>query len=564
MPNEVENSAAQFNFESVPINFRDIYERCLQEYRKEAAIWDEIQSTTEVRIRQFAPDSVSYVAKNQADSSRFFDINRAGSKATLNTNKGSFCNYVESLFNTVASGILSYVVPLPEYNVQYDFVGNIPDERITPTPVKEAMVNLGKKVCQIFLDSNSGVHIHLLSAIKDLIRYGQCIIYDRLNGDDYMMQHMDLRDYVFDTDPFTNEVNIIFRKMYTTGRNNQYYVWLKRGADLFPPQGPEDTAPYLNLVLDSRFKIKQVQPLFIMPIRVCRLFNIPNYKFGYGYGQSIINEAQIMQKYTDIRAIAAMRAIKPPMEVFTSNYKDTTDPNTGKTMIEAIMECDAITRNPNVPIGMPLAAPIITHDPNSVMSTDQYMALIQSRIENTLMVSQYLLPQQPNMSAREVSVRAEQKLQLLTPVMSAVMNECVEPTISNLTTKQMMSQNMSAMILNNYRMQLMQETGGMVNIQLRHQTKFDRLRGLAEYNTGEDALNALVQGAQIDPNVMIGVDVDKLTTDRIKNTGVRQDVIRSEQEKAEIMAAQQEAQKEQQNQQMVAQVLGAAEQRRPV
>lgn len=546
------------DFSAVPIKFDAIYRRCLDEYQREAAVWDEIQQTTEVRTRPFAPDNVYRFTDRTIDPTRFFSLNKNGSSATVNTTSGSFCNFIENTIQTVASGILSYVVPLPEYNVQYEFMGNIPDEGMTPTPVKKAMVNLGKKVCQMFLDSSSGVHIHLLSAIKDLLRYGQCVIFDRFHNGQYMMQHMDLRDYVFEVDPHTNEVCIIFRKQYAqTGIT--YTVWVKRKEWLFPPQSADDVAPYLQLELDERFQIKQAQPMFIMPIRVCRLFSIPNYKFGFGYGQSIINEAHMLQKYADIRAVTAMKSMKPPLEVYSANYKDVKDPNTGKTMIQAIMDSDAITRNPNVPMGTPLAAPILTQDPNAIMGADQYMALIQARVEQTLMVSQYLLPQQPNMSAREVSVRAEQKLQLLTPVMSAVMNECVEPTIANITTHETMSNNLEALVLNQYRQQLMQQTGGMINLQLKHQTKFDRLRGLAEYNTGEDALNALMQGAQVSPGVIVGVDVEKLTTDRIKNTGVRQDIIRSDEEKAQILQAQQEAAEEQQSQQMMQQVLGATE-----
>lgn len=530
-------------------SLKEIYERCVREYMAEAKVWNIIQDNMSTRKKDF---NINRFPDNHYLGNLSREINTDASNKGDKSHAGSYCGTVSTYFDIVAAGIIGYTMPLSEFNIQFKIVGQRPETSPFPEQIKGAIEDLGRLITDLYLAPGASVEMQLTAAAHDLLRYGQCVLYDRfLDNGEYRLQTLDVRDFVFDTDTLTNEVYFIARRRATTGigTDDGYDVWLKRSRDLYPG---EDMIfmPYMRLVLDAHFNETYVEPLPFMPIRVCRLFPIPGYKFAHGYGQDIINEAAFVKTYTHLKTISSKRALTPPLE---NHDSEAAKDDEGKGLMEKLQNCELITRSPHIPVDQPLVVPIVTQNYQEIAVADAYYQSVIQRIQEKMLLSQYMLPEQPNMSAKEVSIRADQKSQLLAPVMSAFSNECIEPSIANITMHNLLRNRPLAMAI-----QEVFAKSGQRTMRLEHKTKFDTLKGFAKYNYGASAMEAVAMGMQMDPSVKHRIDAGGITVSQVANSGISQDLIRSPETAQALAEAEAKAMEQQAQQQQLIQAMQMA------
>lgn len=522
-----------------------VFERCSKEHSDFLPLIREIETYNESHF-QIGMDELSGTASYHVINGQL------GQKPKRNDKYYSAVS--TSMFNVAAAALTSYTVPAQEYSVKYKIKGIRLEETQYPDEVKNTLDTAGNIVCDMFLSRDTNVHDNLYTMYKDYIKYGICAVQDIFIDDKYYMMPMNFRHFIFDVDKLTNKVNIIFHKRAPTYRDQfkvEYDVWVDNpirypGLDI-----PEDMIqqmggflpPCLYLRTDSDFKILSTQILEFMPIRIPRFFSIPGYKYGFGYGQELLNETKLLQEYMAKKQQLTLAALDPPLLVNRSldEFTHVQDGMDEKTFLKKLMEGDTFFTN-SIDMGagtnQPFIMPIRTQDYQEVQTAGELIPTIIETIKDVMMLQQYMLPETPNMTAKEVAVRADQKLQMLTPVITGALHECVEPAIANITKVIMRNPQIQA-ILAPYNLQLI----------IDQKTKFNELHDKIEANNLLESLQAIMMAAQIDQTVLDNFDIHAMTRRIAASLGTNQKFIRAMEQVAEIQEQRAKAQKEAQEMQ---------------
>ncbi|WP_282984546.1 portal protein [Cronobacter dublinensis] len=198
-------------------------------------------------------------------------------------------------------------------------------------------------------------------------------------------------------------------------------VWpndkIRYGENGEPVPGP-DGMPWKSVYISvSGKKIVRQGGYHTMPYCIARYYKSPGETYGRGPGMTALPDMKVLNEMNKETLIGAQLANRPPVLVADDGALD------AFSLVPGSINAGAVSAN-----GSPLAMPFNTgaQPQLGLEMMDQKRQLINDIFLVTLF---QILVQNPNMTATEAMLRAQEKGQLLAPTMGRIMSEQLGPMI---------------------------------------------------------------------------------------------------------------------------------------
>jgi hypothetical protein len=166
---------------------------------------------------------------------------------------------------------------------------------------------------------------------------------------------------------------------------------------------------------------------------------------------------------------------------------------------------------------------------------EQMMESVRTRIKQAFFIDQLQLDNGPQMTATEVRQRTEEKLRLLGPVLARQQFELLRPMIDRL---------FNIMLRQELLLEVPQELEGG-SVAVRYSSDIAKAQRLAESDSLLRAIQMIGPVAEFDPTVLDNLNGDETVKAIAKLAGLPQEVLRNEEEIAELREQRAEAQEKQ-------------------
>jgi hypothetical protein len=507
-----------------PSALKKRYDDCVDIHRDELQRWKSIEEVFSTRLRQ----TTGMMGR---ESLRFYN------------NSKYHTSSLSTIINKTSSQLMSLAIPIRERGVSLVAEGNTLENNDPDGKKAQGLSDFSHEVIEQFYSPKSGIHNELVAACKDLMVYGNAAMSDNMTADGFRATAMDFARLIIETDSVDNAISAIFRERApsTTG-SMEYEIWLRN-----PKAKPgvmdlrnKKSYPWLYIRADFSFKALQTVPLITMPIHYLRLYSIPGYPYGKGYGEELLSEGQNLHSFRAGFNYAALLSLNPPIFLNTLGVKHKEDIASGKLRPGQIIES-----NMQAIKEMPLVVPITQYNINEIAAFAPYEQRLEFAISKATMEEYYSLPKSTNMTDLQVAERVDE----ITSVLAG--------PISGLNSKYVISvvENIQAYLIADAPVTFFNRGLADIDIKIIVHTRYDEQQNMGPASRIAQGMQMMQGIAATNPEIMDNVDQDAAARELLRLNGWDPKLLRPKDVVQNIREVRQAAQEKAQMMQNLTQAL---------
>ena len=452
--------------------------------------------------------------------------NNTPNLGTLSYNTSSSTGEPAFLLRLAASSIGSFIFPETKNSIEFEITGYKSDKQI-----KQFLSDSGHVVHKILTNPSLPFSAELGAALLDAVKYGTCaMMIGGENSASPLVKAIDLREIYISYDNITGELDEIFR-VYTEYRSTAKNPKEKKEVQIIEryckersfsgsfTMSQEELPILCQRFVGREFDDENSGRFVYWPIAIGFLYRECGMTYGSGLGVLMIKNVMVLNKFRNTFLYSAEYNAKPTIFVnqtaFPAGVPQSRDESNGVRGKSS--ESLGIT----VGIAKLLVGTSPTN-PFHVIQANSDLAPLAKQIDeeraainNMSLLSILAIDPSPNATAEEVRARIQQKLQVLSPIVSSL-QEMLDTIVMKILFSNILDDRKAGM-----------EVGGMVRAQMLPDAPDSPLmpleikykNGFAQMADQDVAFKKMsfIQSvgaiAQLKPEVLDTLDLDQVTRD---------------------------------------------------